>query len=86
MCVQADGSLYSCTHWLRLAETRNPPPPTFRLTYEGAIGHWSAKIDISLWPPDVNEGFPYTIKKVNNFPVPSRDVTNQTLPDREKIN
>jgi hypothetical protein len=25
----------------------------------------------------------YTVKKVNNFPVPSLDVTNQTLPGRE---
>jgi hypothetical protein len=25
----------------------------------------------------------YTIKKVNGFPVPSRDVTDQTLPERE---
>ncbi len=25
----------------------------------------------------------YTVKKVSNFPVPSRDVTNQTLHDRE---
>jgi hypothetical protein len=24
-----------------------------------------------------------TVKKVNNFPVPSRDVTNQALPGRE---
>jgi hypothetical protein len=28
------------------------------------------------------KGF-YTVKKVNNFPVPSRDLTYQTLPDRE---
>ncbi len=36
-----------CTHWLR---PRNSPlPPAFWLIYEGAIGHWSAKIDdISL--------------------------------------
>jgi hypothetical protein len=25
----------------------------------------------------------YTVKKVNGFPVPSRDVTNQSLPGRE---
>jgi hypothetical protein len=25
----------------------------------------------------------YTVKKVSGFPVPSRDVTNQTLPGRE---
>jgi hypothetical protein len=25
-------------------------------------------------------------KKVIHFPVPSRDVTDQTLPDREKLN
>jgi hypothetical protein len=25
----------------------------------------------------------YTVKKVSDFPVPSRDVTNQTLPGRE---
>jgi NhaP-type Na+/H+ or K+/H+ antiporter len=25
----------------------------------------------------------YTVKKVNDFPVPSRDVTNQTLPGRK---
>jgi hypothetical protein len=24
-----------------------------------------------------------TVNKVNDFPVPSQDVTNQTLPDRE---
>jgi len=23
----------------------------------------------------------YTVKKISDFPVPSRDVTNQTLPD-----
>jgi hypothetical protein len=28
----------------------------------------------------------HTVKKVIIFPVPSRDVTNQTLPDREKFN
>ncbi len=27
--------------------------------------------------------YEYTVKKVNDFPVPSRDVTNQTLPGRE---
>jgi hypothetical protein len=27
--------------------------------------------------------FHYTVKKVNVFPVPSRDVINQTLPGRE---
>jgi hypothetical protein len=27
----------------------------------------------------------YTVKKVNDFPVPSRDVTNQTLPGRESL-
>ncbi len=26
----------------------------------------------------------YTVKKVSDFPVPSRDVTNQTLPGLEK--
>jgi hypothetical protein len=31
------------------------------------------------------KGF-YTVKKVNNFPVPSRDVTYQTLPGREYLN
>jgi hypothetical protein len=25
----------------------------------------------------------YTVKNVNDFPVPSRDVTNKTLPGRE---
>jgi hypothetical protein len=28
----------------------------------------------------------YAVKKLNDFPVPSRDVTNQTLPCREKFN
>ncbi len=28
----------------------------------------------------------YTVKKVSHFPVPSRDVTDQTLPGREKLN
>jgi hypothetical protein len=28
----------------------------------------------------------YTVKKVSDFSVPSRDVTNQTLPGREKLN
>ncbi len=28
----------------------------------------------------------YTVKKVNGFPVPSRDVTNQTLSGREYLN
>jgi hypothetical protein len=28
----------------------------------------------------------YTVKKVIDFPVPSRDVTNQTLPGQEKFN
>ncbi len=27
----------------------------------------------------------YTVKKVSHFPVPSRDVTYQTLPGREKL-
>jgi hypothetical protein len=27
-----------------------------------------------------------TVKKVSHFPVPSRDVTDQTLPRREKLN
>ncbi len=27
----------------------------------------------------------YTIKKVSDLPVPSRDVTNQTLPGRDKL-
>jgi hypothetical protein len=27
----------------------------------------------------------YTVKKVSGFPVPSRGVTDQTLPDREII-
>ncbi len=27
----------------------------------------------------------YTVKKVSDFPVPSPDVPNQTLPDREKF-
>ncbi len=27
----------------------------------------------------------HTVKKVENFPVPSRDVTNQTLPGRDKL-
>jgi hypothetical protein len=27
----------------------------------------------------------YTVKKVNDFPVPSRDVTYQTLPGRENL-
>ena len=26
---------------------------------------------------------PYTVKNVNDFPVPSRDVTDQTLPGQE---
>ncbi len=28
----------------------------------------------------------YTVKKVNDFPVPSRDITYQTLPGREQFN
>jgi hypothetical protein len=28
----------------------------------------------------------YTVKKVSGFPVPSRDVAYQTLPDREFFN
>jgi hypothetical protein len=28
----------------------------------------------------------YTVKKVNNFPVPSRDVTDKTLPGRKLLN
>ncbi len=28
----------------------------------------------------------YTVKKVSGFPVPSRDVTNQSLPGRELFN
>ncbi len=28
----------------------------------------------------------YTVKKVSRFPVPSRDVTNQSVPGREKLN
>jgi hypothetical protein len=30
-----------------------------------------------------HENSRYTVQKVNDFPVPSRDVTNQTLPGRE---
>jgi hypothetical protein len=30
--------------------------------------------------------FHYTVKKVSDFPVPSLDVINQNLPDREKLN
>ena len=28
----------------------------------------------------------YTVKNISDFPVPSRDVTYQTLPDREFLN
>ncbi len=28
----------------------------------------------------------YTVKKVTDFSVPSRDVTNQTLPGKERVN
>ncbi len=28
----------------------------------------------------------YTVKKVSDFPVPIRDVTNQTLPGQESLN
>jgi hypothetical protein len=28
----------------------------------------------------------YTVKNVSHFPIPSRDVTNQTLPSRELLN
>jgi hypothetical protein len=28
----------------------------------------------------------YTVKKVSNFPVPGRDITNQTHPGREQLN
>jgi hypothetical protein len=31
-------------------------------------------------------GKDYTVKKINDFPVPSRDVTDQTIPGREKYN
>jgi hypothetical protein len=34
----------------------------------------------TLWISDLRT---YTVKKVSDFPVPSRDVTNQTLPGRE---
>ncbi len=27
----------------------------------------------------------YTVKKISDFPIPSRVVTNQTLPGREKL-
>jgi hypothetical protein len=32
---------------------------------------------------DIDSKITYTVKKVIIFPVPSRDVTNQTLPGRE---
>jgi hypothetical protein len=34
-------------------------------------------------PPFYPSPPPYTVKKVTDFPVPSRDVTNQTLPGWE---
>jgi hypothetical protein len=41
--------VYSCTFWLRLRNS--PHPPAFELIYEyeGAIGHWLAKIDDISW-------------------------------------
>jgi hypothetical protein len=36
--------------------------------------------------PDISMPSSYTVKKVNHFPVPSRDVTDQTLSGREKLN
>ncbi len=34
----------------------------------------------------IKNGTYYTVKKVSHFPVPSRDVTDQTLSGREKLN
>jgi hypothetical protein len=36
--------------------------------------------------PGRSEKGTYTVKKVSGFPVPSRDVTDQTLPGRELLN
>ncbi len=37
-------------------------------------------------PECINRDTDYTVKKVSYFPVPGRDVTNQTIPCREKLN
>ncbi len=58
------------------------PCAIFELEY---VTHW--------WQLNVaeNRGYlPYTVKKLNDFPVPSRDVTNQTgiiklFPPRESL-
>ncbi len=42
----------------------------------------SCKVKISS--PDLFRSS-YTVKKISRFPVPSRDVTNQTLPGREDL-
>ncbi len=36
------------------------------------------QLDIYIWKPSL-----YTVKKVIEFPLPSRDVNNQTIPGRE---
>jgi hypothetical protein len=43
----------------------------------------------TVGPPELSQqvgGHRYTVRKVINFPVPSLDVTDQTLPGQEKLN
>ncbi len=63
--------------WQRLAYNDSWPPD--RRRYIAALGG-------KLNDPQGNLVFSYTVKKVIDFPVPSRDVTDQTLSGREFFN
>jgi hypothetical protein len=64
------------------ARTRGQNPLVYVITtHSGPLVIHSGN-DVTL---DSNYNYRYTVKKVNHFPVPSRDVTDQTLPGREKL-
>jgi hypothetical protein len=55
---------------------------------KGGVVNISAlgQISLSLCVSECEDWLNYTVKKFNYFPVLSQDVTNQTLPGREKFN
>jgi hypothetical protein len=63
--------------------TSDPPPPQLSLSPSVL----RVKPARSMWEQELTSPHPlpcfYTVKKVSDFPIPSRDVTNQTLPGRE---
>ncbi len=59
----------------------DPPGPR----YKSVVHHHFVVKLFPIFKEDTQAAFGlfYTVKKVNDFPVPSRDVYNQTLPGRE---